>query len=244
MENDKLRKDITDLRSQILNIDDNKNETLHVNNEKLHQLNQELLQLEDRLTHAQHGQATAQSQLEAATKTLRLSRAKEQRMEREDKKSKERENNLMISLETISKKNAQYEITIHSLKERVRQLQRTNTSKDDSNRSETDALKSTISSLTNELQQFQNKFVVLENDKNQQVEHLKYEITQELNKKNDNKNNELNQELVNALRTELNDYQQLLDQERFMKNELEQKVNALENERQQLAVDMQSAGKN
>jgi len=244
MENDKLRKDITDLRSQILNIDNNKNETLHVNNEKLHQLNQELLQLEDRLTHAQHGQATAQSQLEAATKTLRLSRAKEQRMEREDKKSKERENNLMISLETISKKNAQYEITVHSLKERVRQLQRTNTSKDDSNRSETDALKSTISSLTNELQQFQNKFVVLENDKNQQVEHLKYEITQELNKKNDNKNNELNQELVNALRTELNDYQQLLDQERFMKNELEQKVNALENERQQLAVDMQSAGKN
>ena len=84
----------------------------------------------------------------------------------------------------------------------------------------------------------------MENDKNQQVEHLKYEITQELNKKNDNKNNELNQELVNALRTELNDYQQLLDQERFMKNELEQKVNALENERQQLAVDMQSAGKN
>ena len=71
-ENDVLRTDIDLLRAQIIASEENvKQERQNKQDKELHLVKSKLNDMNTSLSHAQHGQATAQSQLEQATKSVR-----------------------------------------------------------------------------------------------------------------------------------------------------------------------------
>ena len=227
-ENAALREDVNALRTQILQHQQGEQEEKQ---EQIRTLEKEMDSLTNRLTHAQHGQAQAQSQLEQATKTLRQARAREQRMERESNRAKEREESLMSSLESVSKKNAQLEIQLHSLKDRVRQLQRSSSGKEEETNALLDDSKRRADTLENELKRMEEQLRTMEEEKRRKEQQDHQQLDQ----------NGMNQEMTRGMKEDLVQYQQLLDAERTAKRELERKVTALGDERQQLAQDMQGA---
>jgi len=76
-ENDVLRTDIDLLRAQIIASEENvKQERQNKQDKELHLVKSKLNDMNTSLSHAQHGQATAQSQLEQATKSVRGDRGR------------------------------------------------------------------------------------------------------------------------------------------------------------------------
>jgi hypothetical protein len=241
-ENDQLRNDIDHLRKQIIS-DEKRYQNEQKYQKEISTYKLKVSEMENALTHAQHGQATAQSQLEQATKTLRQIRAKEQRSDREIQRAKDREEDLLSSLEKVSKKNAQMEIQIHSLQQRVRQLSNQLQKYKDEGGRKMDQM----NQKERKLSDLENELTILKNDKkllNNQIYQLKTELqnTRDIQLEQ-MKQIEMQSNSNGPTSNDVDHYQKLLDSEREMKNELEKKVNVLENERQQLAQDMQGAAK-
>ena len=138
----------------------------------------------------------------------------------------------MVQLEKVSKENAQMEIKLHSLNQRVRQLNTQLNRHNADTRQEQDRR-----TLERELQQC--------TVDNSTLKARVKVLTAELNQVQQ-ENSRLAAATGSASsaeehQTNIDQYQKLLDQERSLKKELERKVQALEDERQQLAQDMQGA---
>jgi chromosome segregation ATPase len=167
---------------------------------------------------------------------LRQVRAREQRNDRELQKGKDREEELMVQLEKVSKENAQMEIKLHSLNQRVRQLNtqlnRHNTDKDTRQEQErsTRTLERELRQCTVDNATLAARVEAL----NVELNHVQQENSRLATLATGSSSSADHQ-------TNIDQYQKLLDQERSMKKELERKVQALEDERQQLAQDMQGA---
>jgi chromosome segregation ATPase len=139
-------------------------------------------------------------------------------------------------LEKVSKENAQMEIKLHSLNQRVRQLNtqlnRHNTDKDTRQEQErsTRTLERELRQCTVDNATLAARVEAL----NVELNHVQQENSRLATLATGSSSSADHQ-------TNIDQYQKLLDQERSMKKELERKVQALEDERQQLAQDMQGA---
>jgi DNA repair exonuclease SbcCD ATPase subunit len=183
--------------------------------------------LRAQLEHTQLAQKQAQQELqnavlqtEQASKGTRAARNRETKLERELNKSKEREAELGRTIETLSKQNAQLEIQVHTLNQRARQARQALSELQSSGAGELDRARS-------EVQQLKRRLTELMADS----EHRNAGMVKRT------------EEIASALRADLEQHQALLQTERDARRDSEEKVVALENERQQLAKDMQEAAR-
>ena len=235
-ENESLRDDLVDVRKAVLKEEERVREAEGRREEAIRmQGEEEAEELKIQLTRAQHGQSEAQSQLESATKTLRQSRERQSRQERELTRCKQREKDLLSSLETVTKKSAQSDIQIHSLTQRVRQYQKAS-EKEEVYIRQLDDAKRKISELEKLLRDMSMKVEEVERKRVEGEENMAKSLRISQNAKLDN---DVAKEL--GLRADLEQHQMLLESERKERRGLEIKVRGLEEERQQLAEDMQGA---
>lgn len=235
-ENESLRDDLVDVRKAVLKEEERVREVEGRREEAIRmQGEEEAEELKIQLTRAQHGQSEAQSQLESATKTLRQSRERQSRQERELTRCKQREKDLLSSLETVTKKSAQSDIQIHSLTQRVRQYQKAS-EKEEVYIRQLDDAKRKIIELEKLLREMSIKVEEVERKRVEGEENMAKSLRISQNVKSDN---DVAKEL--GLRADLEQHQMLLESERKERRGLEIKVRGLEEERQQLAEDMQGA---
>ena len=134
--------------------------------------------------------------------------------------SKIREEELNQTIEKLSKQNGKLELQVHTLNQRVRQARQALSDLKSSGAAELDRARS-------------------------EVEKLKLQLN-ELTADSENRSAGMakrTEEIASALRKDLEQHQALLQTERQGRRESEEKIVALENERQQLAKDMQEAAK-
>lgn len=169
---------------------------------------------------AQRERQKAVTRAEQVSKGTKAARNREARLERELNNSKERESELEATIERLSRKNSQLELEVHTLNQRVRQARQTLSELQSSGATELESARTQVKELQRRL----------------------HELSADSESRNAGMTKRT-EEIAAALRKDLEEHQALLKTERDSRREYEEKVAALENERQQLAKDMQEAAR-